>query len=516
MIIFSQEYATKLDIIKLVTSELFQIETCVSVQENLKEQILTFLKTFINEIDFKTFDTLTISKYLYNTSIILKKSSSNIKAYNKLKNKLSTIKQEAYAMDNFDFKMVDAKLKKYNQDYEETHEKASKLTVEIQNFLSKCTHAQIERRISSEKEENTPEINSTSIKKAIDSILDEEKKTSEKQVNNLTTLAIQAKKEPEKLDILTQLFEQLNSNFSTNSVSPEEIKLDSTKLELITKLLEQVHTESIAPKEENNNKVSSKPNKKKSKKAISEATQEPSNIMQVSVQETSSVINAPIQEINNTNSEIGNASTEHNKTTLNQNEYTVSNEIKETSKTFNKNTKVSEETTKVIKLEKQDQNALSSSENEKTAPDIIEDTLIISEKNDTVTLPYKISDLEKLLKENPSEYKDINDVIAKYYTRPFKYYKNSAIARFKETFKLVRERSHGSLKHALDLSIETFFNYDLHPAIISACKTVDELDIYLSCLEYDELEDFKFFKIIFDVMPTVIKSSFLKKSNQNN
>lgn len=137
--------------------------------------------------------------------------------------------------------------------------------------------------------------------------------------------------------------------------------------------------------------------------------------------------------------------------------------------------------------------------------EIKENTLIISEKNKNVILPYTIEDLKNTLEQNPSKYNSISDIIEKEYTKPISYYKNSSVARFKETFKLVREKSHGSLKHAWDMSLEAFFNYDLHPAIISACKNIDELDIYLSCLEYDELEDFKFFKIIFDIVPTIIK-----------
>jgi hypothetical protein len=67
--------------------------------------------------------------------------------------------------------------------------------------------------------------------------------------------------------------------------------------------------------------------------------------------------------------------------------------------------------------------------------------------------------------------------------------------------------------HALDLATEAFFKSNLHPAIISACKNTDELDIYLSCLEFDELEDFKIFNIVFDIMPTISKK--LKKQKAN-
>ena len=134
-----------------------------------------------------------------------------------------------------------------------------------------------------------------------------------------------------------------------------------------------------------------------------------------------------------------------------------------------------------------------------------ENTLIISEKEKKVILPYTIDELNNLLQANQDKYSSLDDIVEKEFTKPLQYYKNSSLARFKEAFKLVKERDHGSLKHAIDLGLELLFNYSLHPAIITACKNVDELDVYLSCLEYDELEDFSAFKIIFDVAPRVMK-----------
>ena len=52
-----------------------------------------------------------------------------------------------------------------------------------------------------------------------------------------------------------------------------------------------------------------------------------------------------------------------------------------------------------------------------------------------------------------------------------------------------------------------FSNYNLHPAVITACKNLNELDIYLSCLEFNELEDFRFFKVVYDVLPVVNKKN---------
>ena len=51
------------------------------------------------------------------------------------------------------------------------------------------------------------------------------------------------------------------------------------------------------------------------------------------------------------------------------------------------------------------------------------------------------------------------------------------------------------------------FESNLHPAIISACKTLEELDIYLDCLEDNELEKFSCFKIIYKSLPTLHKNN---------
>lgn len=136
---------------------------------------------------------------------------------------------------------------------------------------------------------------------------------------------------------------------------------------------------------------------------------------------------------------------------------------------------------------------------------LLENTLVISEKDGCVTLPYKISELKKILKKEPEKYDSLSDIVQLLYTIPIKNYKYSAISRFKEAYKLITQREHGSKKDALNLAAELFSNYSLHPAIITACKNLNELDIYLSCLEYNELEDFHFFKIIYEALPTVTK-----------
>lgn len=134
------------------------------------------------------------------------------------------------------------------------------------------------------------------------------------------------------------------------------------------------------------------------------------------------------------------------------------------------------------------------------SPDgLVENTLIISENHQKVILPYNISTVKDILLKNSKRYNCIEDVIEKLYTKPISYYKFSPISRFKEAFKLVKEREKGSTFKALNLAFELLGNYNLHPAIITACNSLDELDIYLACLDDNTLEDFHFFDIKFEI-----------------
>ena len=99
-----------------------------------------------------------------------------------------------------------------------------------------------------------------------------------------------------------------------------------------------------------------------------------------------------------------------------------------------------------------------------------------------------------------NNYSSVSEIISKVYTRPLALYKHAARSRFREAYDLIINKEHGTKKQALDLGLELMFNSSLHPAIITACKSLDELDVYLSCLEYNELQDFKFFKVEYDIV----------------
>lgn len=127
-----------------------------------------------------------------------------------------------------------------------------------------------------------------------------------------------------------------------------------------------------------------------------------------------------------------------------------------------------------------------------------ENVLLISEIRGAVILPYSTKKEQKLL---PVELacEDMRELIEKKFTVPLSRYKHGCISRFKETIALVRDRGKGSVWKAFFLASELFFKRLLHPAIITACKNIDWLYVYLDCLDRNELDEFPFFGIRYEL-----------------
>ena len=135
--------------------------------------------------------------------------------------------------------------------------------------------------------------------------------------------------------------------------------------------------------------------------------------------------------------------------------------------------------------------------------------LIVSEKEQKAYLPFFYNDIKELYKNCNNQYQTMQDIVDNLYIVPLDEFKNSTISRFKESFRLIRNKEKGSITKALDLGLELMFKYELSPIIIAACRNLNELDIYLDCLEENELNDFNCFEIKFEVMPKLKKNAFL-------
>lgn len=85
-----------------------------------------------------------------------------------------------------------------------------------------------------------------------------------------------------------------------------------------------------------------------------------------------------------------------------------------------------------------------------------ENTLIISEKNQNVVLPYTILELQKKLNDSPQDYNSIQDIVEKCYTIPLETYKSASLSRFKEAFNLIKQKEKGNIKRIYLLFFFTF------------------------------------------------------------
>ena len=130
------------------------------------------------------------------------------------------------------------------------------------------------------------------------------------------------------------------------------------------------------------------------------------------------------------------------------------------------------------------------------------DTLIISEEDNQVILPYKLSEVERQFKKNKKKYSSVKDLIQNEYIIPTENFKNPVKSRFREAYQLIKKKEHGHLKEAIELGFELMFQSNLNPAVIAACKNLKELDIYLDCLDDNELDKFSCFNIVYNVPPT--------------
>ena len=176
-----------------------------------------------------------------------------------------------------------------------------------------------------------------------------------------------------------------------------------------------------------------------------------------------------------------------------------------------KNNAVNFKLTNLTQIIANDEGLIFEIDEEKVVENNLEDnkTLVISEEDGKVYLPYTKDEVKEDMVQNKG--KKISELIEEKYVLPLDKFKNSMKARFREGYNLMYRREGKSKKSAFLLGLELMFEANLHPAIISACKNLEELDIYLDCLEDNELEKFSCFKIIYKSLPTLRKKGRVKE-----
>ena len=127
--------------------------------------------------------------------------------------------------------------------------------------------------------------------------------------------------------------------------------------------------------------------------------------------------------------------------------------------------------------------------------------LLISKLRNKVFLPYKMKDLASILSKS-RKYKDLQEIINDKYTIPIDNFRNPTISRFKEAYNLMRKKEKASIMDSIDLGLDVAFNSKLYPAVITACRNLEELDTYLDYLELNQLDKFDAFKVEYEFYPT--------------
>ena len=140
------------------------------------------------------------------------------------------------------------------------------------------------------------------------------------------------------------------------------------------------------------------------------------------------------------------------------------------------------------------------------------DTLLISNFDEKVYLPYSKEEIELYLDMFSDKYQTAKEVVDNEFTFPLQYFsETSYLARFREAYALYKDREGKSVIESIKFAFKQMKNSSLQPAIIAACRTLDELDVYIDCLDKNELEDFKIFKIKYELYPMVVRQSHEKE-----
>lgn len=128
--------------------------------------------------------------------------------------------------------------------------------------------------------------------------------------------------------------------------------------------------------------------------------------------------------------------------------------------------------------------------------------LKISEKDKKIYLPYTKEEIYGFLENYPNEYKNEEDVINQEFITEFSLYNNHPVlARFREAYSLCKNREMKSAIDSLKFAMHIMFRSDINPAIIAAVKSQKQLEAYIECVEKNNLDDFKYFKITYEVTP---------------
>lgn len=140
---------------------------------------------------------------------------------------------------------------------------------------------------------------------------------------------------------------------------------------------------------------------------------------------------------------------------------------------------------------------------EKSANNLDNNVLLISEKDNKVYLPYTMDDIHNYLQNFSSKYSTAQNVIENEFVLPLNYFNNFHFAaRFREAYALYKDREGKTALQAINYAFKIMKIGNLHPAIIAACKNEKILADYIEHLENNDLQNFTYFKVSFKINPS--------------
>ena len=134
--------------------------------------------------------------------------------------------------------------------------------------------------------------------------------------------------------------------------------------------------------------------------------------------------------------------------------------------------------------------------------DNITDHMVLKICEKRVELPYTKKEVEEFMKAYPEDYKTVQDVISKEFMVHISIFnKHPVLSRFREAYYLCRAKEMLSVFDSFNFANSIMFRSDINSSVIAAVKSKKQLEEYIDCLEHNNLDNFKYFKIIFEINP---------------
>lgn len=134
--------------------------------------------------------------------------------------------------------------------------------------------------------------------------------------------------------------------------------------------------------------------------------------------------------------------------------------------------------------------------------DNLQDNMVLKICEKRVELPYTRREVEEFIKTYPNDYKTVQDVITKEFMIHISLFnKHPILARFKEAYYLCRTKEMMSILDSFNFAKNIMFRSDINAYIIAAVKNKKQLEEYIKCVDENKLDDFKYFKIKYEINP---------------